>query len=115
MLPASCAARLGEDSLDDVASSLRERQFRGGEAGDEVDGVEYDMSGPVTEGMLESEQDLRAVIDRVSLYSKLEEETGRATGPPQVGDAYSGRDHKCQAASRNPKQTLRAIETNSAS
>ena len=36
----------------------------GGEAGDKVDGVEYDMSGPVTEGVLESVQDLPAVIDR---------------------------------------------------
>ena len=33
----------------------------GGEAGDKVDGVEYDMSGPVTEGVLESVQDLPAV------------------------------------------------------
>ena len=55
---------MGEDSLDDQASSLRERHFRGGESGDEVDGVEYDMSGPVTEGVLESIHDLRAVIDR---------------------------------------------------
>ena len=46
------------------ASSLRERHFRGGEAGDKVDGVEYDMSGPVTEGVHESVQDLPAVIDR---------------------------------------------------
>ena len=30
----------------------------------EFDGVEYDMSGPVTEGVLESVQDLPAVIDR---------------------------------------------------
>ena len=30
----------------------------------EVDGVEYDMSGSVTEGALESIHDLRAVIDR---------------------------------------------------
>ena len=36
----------------------------GGEAGDEVDGVEYDMSGSVTEGVLESIHDLPAVIDR---------------------------------------------------
>ena len=46
------------------ASSLRERHFRGGEAGDEVDGVEHDMSGAVTEGVLESIHDLPAVIDR---------------------------------------------------
>ena len=46
------------------ASSLRERHFRGGEAGDRVDGVEYDMSGPVTEGVLESVQAMPAVIDR---------------------------------------------------
>ena len=39
------------------ASSRRERHFRGGEAGDKVDGVEYDMSGPVTEGVLESVQE----------------------------------------------------------
>ena len=36
----------------------------GGEAGDEVDGVEHDMSGAVTEGVLESIHDLPAVIDR---------------------------------------------------
>ena len=36
----------------------------GGESGDEVDGVEHDMSRPVTEGMLESIHDLPAVIDR---------------------------------------------------
>ena len=36
----------------------------GGEAGDEFDGVEHDMSRPVTEGMLESIHDLPAVIDR---------------------------------------------------
>ena len=46
------------------ASSLRERHFRGGEAGDEVDGVEHDMSRSVTEGVLESIHDLPAVIDR---------------------------------------------------
>ena len=36
----------------------------GGEAGDEVDGVEHDMSGAVTEGVLEWIHDLPAVIDR---------------------------------------------------
>ena len=36
----------------------------GGEAGDEVDGVEHDMSCAVTEGVLESIHDLPAVIDR---------------------------------------------------
>ena len=36
----------------------------GGEAGDEVDGVEHDMSRPVTEGVLESIHDLPGVIDR---------------------------------------------------
>ena len=36
----------------------------GGEAGDEVDGVEHDMGGAVPEGALESIHDLRAVIDR---------------------------------------------------
>ena len=36
----------------------------GGEAGDEVDGVEHDMRGAVTEGVLESIHDLPAVIDR---------------------------------------------------
>ena len=46
------------------ASSLRERHFRGGEAGDKVHRVEHDMSGPVTEGVLESIHDLPAVIDR---------------------------------------------------
>ena len=46
------------------ASSLRERHFRGGETGDKVDGVEYDMCGPVTEGVLESVHNLPAVIDR---------------------------------------------------
>ena len=71
------------------ASSLCERHFRGGEAGDaksaglpictaggcpegvrhtevphEFDGVEHDMSGAVTEGVLESIHDLPAVIDR---------------------------------------------------
>ena len=71
------------------ASSLRERHFRGGEAGDaksaglpictaggcpegvrhtdvahEFDGVEHDMSGAITEGVLESIHDLPAVIDR---------------------------------------------------
>ena len=80
---------MGEDSLDDLASSLRERHFRGGEAGDaksaglpictaggcpegvrhtdvphEVHRDEHDMSGPVTEGVLESIHDLPAVIDR---------------------------------------------------
>ena len=39
-------------------------RHEGGEAGDEVDGVEYDMSGSVTEGVLESIHDLPAVIDR---------------------------------------------------
>ena len=39
-------------------------RHEGGEAGDEVDGVEYEMSGSVTEGVLESIHDLRAVIDR---------------------------------------------------
>ena len=46
------------------ASSLRERHFRGDEAGDKVHRVEHDMSGPVTEGVLESIHDLPAVIDR---------------------------------------------------
>ena len=71
------------------ASSLRERHFRGDEAGDaksaglpictaggcpegvrhtdvphEFHRVEHDMSGPVTEGVLESIHDLPAVIDR---------------------------------------------------
>ena len=80
---------MGEDSLDDLASSLRERHFRGGEAGDaksaglpictaggcpegvrhtdvphEFHRVEHDMSGPVMEGVLESIHDLPAVIDR---------------------------------------------------
>ena len=36
----------------------------GGETGDEVDGVEHDMSRPVTESVLESIHDLPAVIDR---------------------------------------------------
>ena len=36
----------------------------GGEAGDEVDGVEHDMSGAVPEGVLESVHDLPAVADR---------------------------------------------------
>ena len=36
----------------------------GGEAGDEFDGVEHDMGGPVAEGVLESIHDLPAVIDR---------------------------------------------------
>ena len=36
----------------------------GGEAGDEVDGVEHDMSRSVTEGVLESIHDLSVVIDR---------------------------------------------------
>ena len=39
-------------------------RHEGGEAGDEVDGVERDMSGSVTEGVLESIHDLPAVIDR---------------------------------------------------
>ena len=80
---------MGEDSLDDLASSLRERHFRGGEAGDaksaglpictaggcpegvrhtdvphEFHRVEHDMSGRVMEGVLESIHDLPAVIDR---------------------------------------------------
>ena len=46
------------------ASSLRERHFRGGEAGDKVHRVEHDMSRPVVEGVLESIHDLPAVIDR---------------------------------------------------
>ena len=71
------------------ASSLRERHFRGDEAGDaksaglpictaggcpegvrhtdvphEFHRVEHDMSGSVTEGVLESIHDLPAVIDR---------------------------------------------------
>ena len=71
------------------ASSLRERHFRGGEAGDaksaglpictaggcpegvrhtdvphEFHRVEHDMSRPVVEGVLESIHDLPAVIDR---------------------------------------------------
>ena len=49
------------------ASSLRERHFRGGEAGNEVDRVEHDMSGAVMEGVLESVDDLSAVIDREAL------------------------------------------------
>ena len=36
----------------------------GGEAGDELDGVEHDVSGAVTEGVLETTHDLPAVIDR---------------------------------------------------
>ena len=36
----------------------------GGEAGDEVDGVEHDMSGAVPEGVFEPIHDLPAVIDR---------------------------------------------------
>ena len=42
-------------------------RHEGGESGDEVDGVEYDMSGSVTEGMLESIHDLPAVIDPIPL------------------------------------------------
>ena len=80
---------MSEDPLDDLASSLRERHFRGGEAGDaksaglpictaggcpegvrhtdvphELHRVEHDMSRPVVEGVLESIHDLPAVIDR---------------------------------------------------
>ena len=55
---------IGEDSLDDLASSLRERHFRGGEAGNELYRVEHDMGRPVMEGVLESIHDLPAVIDR---------------------------------------------------
>ena len=39
-------------------------RHEGGEAGDEVDGVEHDMSRPVPESVLESIHDLPAVIDR---------------------------------------------------
>ena len=39
-------------------------RHEGGEAGDEVEGVEYDMSRSVTEGVLGSIHDLLAVIDR---------------------------------------------------
>ena len=39
-------------------------RYESGEAGDEVHRVEHDMSGPVTEGVLESIHDLPAVIDR---------------------------------------------------
>ena len=46
------------------ASSLRERHFRGGEAGNELYRVEHDMGRPVMEGVLESIHDLPAVIDR---------------------------------------------------
>ena len=46
------------------ASSLRERHFRGGEAGDKVHRVEHGMSPPVMEGVLEPIHDLPAVIDR---------------------------------------------------
>ena len=46
------------------ASSLRERHFRGGEAGDEVHRVKHDMSRPVMEGVLGPIHDLPAVIDR---------------------------------------------------
>ena len=46
------------------ASSLCERHFRGGEAGDEVHRVENDMSRPVMEGVLEPMHNLCAVIDR---------------------------------------------------
>jgi len=38
--------------------------YESGEAGDEVNGVEHDMSRPVTEGVLQSIHDLPAVIDR---------------------------------------------------
>ena len=80
---------MSEDPLDDLASSLRERHFRGSEAGDaksaglpictaggcpegvrhtdvphEFHRVEHDMSRPVVEGVLESIHDLPAVIDR---------------------------------------------------
>ena len=41
-------------------------RHEGGESGDEIDGVEHDMRGGVTEGVLESIHDLRAVIDRVA-------------------------------------------------
>ena len=46
------------------ASSLRERHFRGGEAGDKVHRVEHDMSRLVMKGVLEPIHDLPAVIDR---------------------------------------------------
>ena len=45
------------------ASSRSERHFRGGETGDEVDGIEHDM-GSIPEGVLESIHDLAAIIDR---------------------------------------------------
>ena len=43
---------------------VRWARDEGGEAGDEVDGVEHDMSRPVPEGVLESIHDLPAVVDR---------------------------------------------------
>ena len=59
-----------ENLLDELrrpwhrSSSLRERHFRGGEAGDKVHRVEHDMSRRVMEGVLEPIHDLPAVIDR---------------------------------------------------
>ena len=65
------------------ASSLRERHFRGGEAGDKVHRVEHDMSRPVMEGVLESIHDLPAVIDREGVRSRLL--GGRCSGPSGSG------------------------------
>ena len=43
----------------------------GGEPGEEVDGVEHDMSRPITEGVLEPIHDLCAVIDREAFVHRL--------------------------------------------
>ena len=52
----------------------------GGEAGDEVDGVEHDMGGAVSEGVLESIHDLPAVIDREAFVR----DGGAGDAPPSV-------------------------------
>ena len=66
------------------ASSLRERHFRGGEAGDKVHRVEHDMSRPVMEGVLESIHDLPAVIDREAFVRDCW--AGDVAAPPGAGN-----------------------------
>ena len=63
-------------------------RHEGGESGDEIDGVEQDMSGPVTEGVLESIHDLPAIIDREAFRSRALD--GRCSGKGVRGSRAHG-------------------------
>ena len=67
----------------------------------EVEGVEDDVSGPVTEGVFESVDDLCALIDREALVGQRR--TGDVATQAFEGAALVGRAHGVPACRENPE------------